>query len=133
VANFVLRHGAFSYLPPLTDEDIKKQVAYALENGWAVNIEFTNDPHPRNVYWEMWKLPFFDAKDGETILTELKACRKANPSAYIRVNAFDRSYGKQTTRLSFLVQRPEEERGFALERTIAPGFTQYYAVRIAEN
>jgi len=25
-----------------------------------VNIEFTDDPHPRNNFWEMWGLPMFD-------------------------------------------------------------------------
>ena len=26
------------------------------------SVEFTDDPHPRNVYWEMWGLPMFDLK-----------------------------------------------------------------------
>ena len=55
-----LRHGTFCYLPPLTDEQIAAQVRYALLNSWPVSIEYTDDPHPRNAYWEMWGLPLFD-------------------------------------------------------------------------
>ena len=40
--------GTFSFLPDLIDEPIKKQVKYCLDNGWAVNLEHTDDPHPRN-------------------------------------------------------------------------------------
>jgi ribulose-bisphosphate carboxylase small chain len=58
-----LTQGTFSFLPDLTDEQIKKQAQYAIDKGWAVNIEFTDDPHPRNTYWEMWGLPMFDIKD----------------------------------------------------------------------
>ena len=42
--------GCFSFLPDLTDEQISAQVQYCLGKGWAVNIEFTDDPHPRNTY-----------------------------------------------------------------------------------
>ena len=28
-----------------------------------VSVEYTDDPHPRNIYWEMWGMPMFDLKD----------------------------------------------------------------------
>ena len=43
-----ITQGCFSFLPDLTDEQISRQVQYCLEKGWAVNIEFTDDPHPRS-------------------------------------------------------------------------------------
>ena len=55
--------GQFSFLPDLTDEQITKQIKYALTNGWAVNVEYTDDPHPRNTYWDMFGMPMFDLKD----------------------------------------------------------------------
>ena len=58
-----ITQGCFSFLPDLTDEQISRQVQYCLEQGWAVNIEFTDDPHPRNNFWEMWGLPMFDLRD----------------------------------------------------------------------
>jgi ribulose bisphosphate carboxylase small subunit len=49
-----LTQGAFSFLPDLTDEQIVKQIQYAISKGWALNVEFTDDPHPRNSYWDLW-------------------------------------------------------------------------------
>ncbi len=43
-----LTQGAFSFLPDLTDEQIVKQIQYAISRGWALNVEWTDDPHPRN-------------------------------------------------------------------------------------
>ncbi|MCY0881752.1 MAG: ribulose bisphosphate carboxylase small subunit [Firmicutes bacterium] len=113
---FHLTQGQFSFLPPLTDEEIAKQVQYAMDNGWSINLEFTDDPHPRNTYWEMWGLPMFDQKDPAAVLYEVNACRKAYPEHYIRLNAFDRTLGRQSIRLSFIVQRPTEDPGFGLDR-----------------
>src|SRR5262245_30862025 len=49
--------GTFSFLPDFTDEQIEAQLKYMVTNHWAVSIEYTDDPHPRNAYWEMWGLP----------------------------------------------------------------------------
>ncbi|GLZ05876.1 ribulose bisphosphate carboxylase small subunit [Actinomadura sp. NBRC 104412] len=111
-----ITQGTFSYLPDLTDEEIAAQVAYALGKGWPCSIEFTDDPHPRNSYWEMWGLPMFDLTDPAGVLYELNECRRAYPDHYIRLNAYDAGYGRQTTALSFIVQRPAEEPGFRLDR-----------------
>ena len=43
-----ITQGTFSFLPDLTDEEIEAQIAYALGNGWAIMVEYTDDPHPRN-------------------------------------------------------------------------------------
>jgi ribulose-bisphosphate carboxylase small chain len=112
-----LTQGTFSFLPDLTDEQIRRQAQYAIDKGWAVNIEFTDDPHPRNTYWEMWGLPMFDIKDAAGAMTELNACRKVyGGGCYIRVSAFDASHGCESVKLSFLVNRPKDEPGFMLER-----------------
>ena len=52
-----LTQGCFSFLPDLTDQQIEKQVTYAMSRGLAMNVEWTDDPHPRNNYWELWGLP----------------------------------------------------------------------------
>ena len=52
--------GTFSFLPDFTDEEIEAQIRYSLSNGWAISVEYTDDPHPRNSYWEMWAMPLFD-------------------------------------------------------------------------
>lgn len=124
-----LTQGQFSFLPDLTDEQILAQVNYALRNGWAVNIEYTDDPHPRNTYWEMFGLPLFDVKDPAAILKEINDCRRAYPSYYVRVTAFDSSRGWETPRMSYIVHRPPTEPGFALERQEVEGRAIRYTIR----
>jgi ribulose-bisphosphate carboxylase small chain len=111
-----LRQGTFSYLPDFDDEQIRAQVRYCLDKGWPVAVEYTDDPHPRNVYWEMWGQPLFDQKDPAVVLKAIDECRQAHPGHYVRVNAFDNRLGRQTIALSFIVNRPEHEPGFHLER-----------------
>lgn len=123
-----LTQGTFSYLPDLSDGEITAQIAYAMAHGWALAVEFTDDPHPRNVYWEMWGLPTFDADDPAVVLGEVRRCREAFPDQYIRLSAYDASLGRQTTALSFLVNRPPEEPGFHLVRSEGPGRTVGYTI-----
>lgn len=111
-----ITQGTFSYLPDLTDDEIRAQVQYCLDNDWPLSVEYTDDPHPRNVYWEMWGKPMFDLKDPAAIMFEINACRQAFPTHYIKVNGYDRRLGRQTTALSFIVNRPPEEPGFQVER-----------------
>ena len=111
-----ITQGTFSYLPDLTDDEIAVQIGYALNRDWAVAVEFTDDPHPRNVLWEMWGLPMFGLADPAGALDEVLACRAAYPGHYVRVTAYDASLGRQTTALSFIVSRPATEPGFRLDR-----------------
>ncbi len=113
--------GCFSFLPDLTDAQISRQVQYCLDNGWAVSLEYTDDPHPRNTYWEMWGMPMFDLKDAAGVVHEVNECRKIFGNHYIRINAFDASHGWETVRLSFIVGRPASEPGFRLSRAEAGG------------
>jgi len=111
-----ITQGTFSHLPDFNDDEIKAQVQYALDNSWAIAVEFTDDPHPRNTYWEMWGLPMFDMNDAAAIMHEVVRCRDAYPNRYIRVTAYDATLGRQTTALSFIINRPENEPGFRLDR-----------------
>jgi ribulose-bisphosphate carboxylase small chain len=100
-----ITQGAFSFLPDLTDEQIARQAQYCIDKGWAVSLEFTDDPHPRNTYWEMWGHPMFDNPDAAALIMELKECRKVYGDGYIRFVAFDNSHGWESVKLSFLVNR----------------------------
>ncbi len=124
-----LTQGTFSFLPDLSDAQIGAQIDYCLSNGWAVSIEYTDDPHPRNTYWEMFGPPLFDIKDAAAILGELRACRQSFPRHYIKVNAFDATLGRESLRLSFIVNRPANEPGFGLSRQEGPGRTLRYTTR----
>jgi ribulose-bisphosphate carboxylase small chain len=120
--------GTFSFLPDLTDAEIAAQVDYALGNGWACSIEHTDDPHPRNTYWDMWGEPMFDLKDAAGVMQALAACRAAFPGRYIKLNAFDSGKGVESMQLSFIVNRPKDEPGFALERTEVDGRSVRYTL-----
>jgi len=124
-----ITQGTFSFLPDLSDEEILAQIDYALGKSWAIGVEYTDDPHPRNFYWEMWGNPMFDLRDAAGAMSEIFACRKALPQHYIRVNAFDATRGFETTRLSFIVNRPADEPGFHLERTETGGRQIQYTIR----
>ena len=122
--------GTFSFLPDFTDEDIEKQIKYALENGWAMMVEYTDDPHPRNSFWEMWRQPEFDVDpdDTDAVMKEITACRAAYPSHYIKLQAYDSSLGRQSVRLSFMVNRPAEEPGYRVVRSEKHDRTVQYTV-----
>ena len=49
-------------------------------------------------------------------MADVLAARAANPSSYVKVVCYDRSLGRQTTALSFIVGRPAHETRFRLER-----------------
>jgi ribulose-bisphosphate carboxylase small chain len=124
-----ITQGQFSFLPELSDEEISKQIEYALDNGWALAVEHTDDPHPRNYYWSMWGMPMFDLKDPAGVMLEVNACRQAHPSDYVKVMAFDNHKGHESIRMFFIVQRPESEPGFELVREEGRGRTMNYTLR----
>ena len=123
-----LTQGQFSFLPELTDKQITAQIEYALSKNWALGVEYTDDPHPRNTYWEMYGNPMFDLKDASAILTEVNACRKTFPSHYIRVTAFDATQGVESVQMSYIVNRHKTEPGFGLTRQEIGGRQIQYTV-----
>jgi ribulose-bisphosphate carboxylase small chain len=116
-----ITQGQFSFLPDLADDQILAQIKYALKNNWAVNVEYTDDPHPRNTYWEMFGIPMFDLNDPAGILMEINDCRKTFPNHYVRVTAFNSTCGIESSCMLFMVNRPKNEPGFGLVRQEAEG------------
>jgi ribulose-bisphosphate carboxylase small chain len=118
----------FSFLPPLSNDEITKQVAYIINNGWTPCLEFAeasqayvasqnserfgnvNCGYQDNRYWTLWKLPMFGCQSGDQVLAEMNACTKAFPDAYIRLVAFDAVRQVQTC--GFLVHRPAGAKEF---------------------
>ncbi len=125
-----ITQGCFSFLPDLTDDQISTQVEYCLGKGWAIGVEFCYDPHPRNVYWDMWGNPMFDLRDAKGVMMELADCRKAHGQAYIRLNAFDNTRAVESVTMSFIVNRPDHEGTLRLTRQEVDGrsirYTQTY-------
>lgn len=124
-----LTQGCFSFLPDLTNAQIEKQISYAMSKGWAMNVEWTDDPHPRNSYWELWGLPLFDVKDTGSVMFELREARKSCASGYLRINAFNAAHGTESCVMSFIVNRPTNEPGFYLERQECEGRRIAYTIK----
>ncbi len=133
-----LTQGQFSFLPDLTDDEISLQIKYGLSKGYAWSVEYTDDPHPRNTYWDMFGLPMFDLHDPAGVLMEVNNCRKTFPNHYIRLMAFDSTRGIESVAMSFIVHRPANEPGFRLDRQEVSGrslryTTHTYATDKPEN
>jgi ribulose-bisphosphate carboxylase small chain len=145
--------GQFSFLPDLGDDEIRAQIDYGLAKGYAWSVEYTDDPHPRNTYWEMFGMPMFDLGEppgslrspppegaeptrerpvagsgADGVLQALNDCRKTFPNHYIRLMAFDSTRGVESIAMSFIVNRPAHEPGFGLARTEGEGRTMRYRI-----
>ena len=84
-----MKLGTFSYLPPMTPQQVRKQIEYILAHGWSPAIEHTEPARATGSYWSMWKLPLFGETSVERILAEAEACRKANPGHVVRLIGYD--------------------------------------------
>ena len=124
-----ITQGQFSFLPDLSDQEIALQIEYGLQRGYAWSVEYTDDPHPRNTYWEMYGMPMFDLKDAAGVMNELRACRQTFPRHYIRLMAFDATSGVESIAMSSIVNRPPQEPGFGLTRQEVEGRSMRYTVR----
>uniref|UniRef100_A0A7S0Q288 Ribulose bisphosphate carboxylase small subunit, chloroplastic n=1 Tax=Coccolithus braarudii TaxID=221442 RepID=A0A7S0Q288_9EUKA len=123
----------FSFLPPLSDTEISKQIDYCVNSGYTPCIEFQpaeqgyTDSHGTsgldssafsgyydNRYWTMWKLPMFGCSDSSQVLTEIANCAKTYPACFVRVVGFDAM--KQVQCVSFLVHRPAGSEAAPLDK-----------------
>ncbi|WP_250123777.1 ribulose bisphosphate carboxylase small subunit [Chroococcidiopsis sp. CCMEE 29] len=102
------RYETLSYLPPLSDAQIAKQIQYILNQGYIPAIEFNESSEPEEHYWTLWKLPLFGASSTQEVLNEVQACRSQSGNSYIRVVGFDNI--KQCQVLSFIVHKPNQSR-----------------------
>ncbi|XP_058736261.1 ribulose bisphosphate carboxylase small subunit, chloroplastic 3-like [Vicia villosa] len=106
-----------SYLPPLTREQLLKEVEYLLRKGWVPCLEFelekgfvyrehNNSPgYYDGRYWTMWKLPMFGTTDAAQVLKELDEVIAAYPEAFVRIIGFDNV--RQVQCISFIAHTPK--------------------------
>jgi ribulose-bisphosphate carboxylase small chain len=98
------RFETLSYLPPLSDAQIAKQVQYILDQGFIPAVEFSEDSSPEQHFWTLWKLPLFKARSVQEVMVEVDGCRTEYRDSYIRVVGFDNI--KQCQVLSFIIHKP---------------------------
>ncbi|XP_031499460.1 ribulose bisphosphate carboxylase small subunit, chloroplastic 5-like [Nymphaea colorata] len=104
-----------SYLPPLSLEELAKEVDYLLKNKWIPCLEFSDEGYVfrkyRSLpgyydgrYWTMWKLPMFGCNDSAQVLRELAECKKEYPNSFVRIIGFDNV--RQVQCISFIAYKP---------------------------
>jgi ribulose-bisphosphate carboxylase small chain len=94
----------FSYLPPLTDAEVRAQIDHLHDEGLIPGIEWSNRPSPYDSFWHLWKLPFVDHPSADAVLAEIDQCAAANPRAQIKLVGYDSV--RQGQVVSFVVRRP---------------------------
>ena len=98
------KYETFSYLPPMTPEQIRRQIAYAIAQGWNPAVEHTEKgTAATSNFWYMWKLPLFGEQSVDAVLGEVEACHREFPTHLVRVLAYD-NYS-QSQGMSFVVYR----------------------------
>jgi ribulose-bisphosphate carboxylase small chain len=93
-----------TYLPRPDKAELAKQIAYLLDQGLIPAIEYARDPRPRDHYWDMWKLPLFEARDAADVQAEIGACTAAHPDSFIKLIGYDRR--RQARAVSLVVHQP---------------------------
>ncbi|CAN6444966.1 unnamed protein product [Victoria cruziana] len=104
-----------SYLPPLSDEQLAKEVEYLLRMKWIPCLEFSDvgvvyrehgslPTYYDGRYWTMWKLPMFGCTDAGQVLRELAEVKKEYPNCYVRIIGFDNV--RQVQCISFIAYKP---------------------------
>jgi len=79
----------FGFLPKLSAEEVQKQIAYIIANGWSPSIEHEHPSNSMDHYWTMWKLPFFGEDNIGVVLAELEACHRTYPGHHVRLIGYD--------------------------------------------
>ncbi len=79
--------------------------------------------------WNVYGNPMFDLADPAAILLEVNNCRKTFAQHDMRMTAIDSLWGLASVCMSFIVNRPSKEPGFALTRAEVEGRNLRYTVR----
>jgi ribulose-bisphosphate carboxylase small chain len=103
-----------SYLPALSNDEIRKQVEFMIRNAWTPCLEFSVDGdvylntrmgpgYYDNRYWSMYKLPMFGCTDASEVIREIDNCKSEFRDAKVRILGFDSKRQVQTS--GFIVRK----------------------------
>ena len=125
-----LTQGAFSFLPDLTDEQIVKQIQYAISKVGHLTLSTQMIRTLVTLTGIFGVFLYSVLRIQQLLCLKINSCRKAKPSFYVKVNAFDNSRGVESCCLSFIVQRPtSNEPGFQLARQEEKSRTIRYTIQ----
>merc|ERR1712124_104909 len=108
------KYETLSYLPQLSNDNIRKQIDYMIRNNWTPCLEFSDDGdiylntrmgpgYYDNRYWSMYKLPMFGCTDPSEVIRGIENCKSEFQNAKVRVIGFDSIQQVQTA--GFIVRK----------------------------
>merc|ERR1712072_901607 len=108
------KYETLSYLPQLSNDDIRKQIDFMIRNSWTPCLELSEDGdiylntrmgpgYYDNRYWSMYKLPMFGCNNSSVVIREIELCKSEFPNAKVRVVGFDPQRQVQTA--GFVVRK----------------------------
>ena len=98
------RFETFSFLPPMSPNQVRLQAENILNQGCIPFIEFADDPRPDETYWNLWPIPETREVTSTTIVSQVDSCARRNPYALIKLSGYDTTKKMYTT--SFIVKTP---------------------------
>lgn len=101
------RFETFSFLPPLSANQIASQVDTLLADDQVLLIEYTENPDVNDLFWKNWQIPEKKDMASTWIVAQLDACARRNPYSYIRLSGYCPTEHKTTQ--SFIVRAPTEQ------------------------
>jgi len=99
------RFETYSFLPPLTPQQIDAHIDQILERHLVPLIEYNDTVNHTHNFWHMWHLPKGAAPTKLLIKKMLGQCAANNPAAYVRLSGYNRQ--KRTNSISFIVHAPQ--------------------------
>ena len=125
-----ITQGTFSFLPDLTDDQIRAQVEYCLGTGLGgLDRVHRRSASAQHLLGDVGHADVRPARTRPASWRRSTTAAKAFPDHYIKVNAFDSTRGCESLRLSFIVNRPRARAGLrARPRRRRPGAAIRYTI-----
>ena len=98
------RFETFSFLPPMSPNQVRLQAENILNQGCIPMIEFAEDPRPDDTYWKLWPIPENINITSTTVVSQIDSCARRNPYALVKLSGYSPVEKMYTA--SFVVKTP---------------------------
>ncbi len=100
------RFETFAFLPPMSAAQIRMQADTMVQQNLIPIIEFLENPTYDDSYWRYWPIPEHKDVSATWIMTQIDACARRNPYAYIRLGGYEPR--NRICKQCFIVKTPME-------------------------
>lgn len=97
---------SFSFLTPLSTNDVQAQIENILKQGWMPIIEYAEDATLEDFYWNLWPVPRQDEVNLKWVVSQIEACSRRYPFAHVRLSGYNTQ--KREFALNFIAKAPME-------------------------